>query len=867
MKISNILKSIALGAVVLTSCETYYDDHNFPGYEEGSVIVDKKKIEYTLTDADYATIASNSTNKALAEEKGLSAELAALKTTLTFTDLITAKDFMPAFLKASYPTADDGSVANITYNNAAGFPDDITKVAAAASYTLSSDNYKAAWGSEDDYVDNLTPNTISKLAKNIDTAELNEGQLVVATYNYSEQEPVFSSGGDEPTIEFSSVLGVAPLNEAVSVVGQIVAESAQGPIVADKTGAVLLYKTTGVALGDIVEVEGTISAYNFGFQISGGTVNVVKNDSNVARPAAVTIDGAALDQLLLRDKNEYAKFAKFNGEITVSGNYLNFTVEGATAATGSVYGATDALKTAVGAGYTGEFYGYISSISKSGGVAKFVNVIICQLGNEKPVNGYSSALATAAVGSAIDMTGVVMAVSTQGPILADNSGAVLLYKGSGYAVGDVVNVAGTLSQYNNGYQIDATSATCEILANGAYANYPYPLVLDGAGLDACLEIAAPQAAKYVEVECTISVSGNYYNFSVEGATAATGSFYGITDTFKSSVADGDKVLLRGYWMSVSKSGGVPKFVNIVASEVIPANAPSVKAPMGATVTPKSSKKYAIFSFDGTRLTETDYAVLQPSDYEKMGLNAGYLGKPDAYLLKYMNLNFPYAQKGDSKIVAYLASATQWAAQHYTFDGEAWVKDNGYAPKTDQFRVTDNQWAIDLTLELDYSVMGSAEFKAFLQYCCNWVYDNIDVKEYGATPRDNAGDILSTDAVKVNGASPADAVFVSTYGNNEWYAGTYAYYGEMNWSGPKAAAAWAAAGYTLTEDEIVEKMKQNAAIVFQNVLHYMYPDYGPETFRNVVIKVYDYVSSSVYSYKFAVVGVGEYEYIEDSFVQL
>ena len=67
--------------------------------------------------------------------------------------------------------------------------------------------------------------------------------------------------------KYTKVLGTAVLGDNVEVKGYIAAVSAQGPILNDDGGSILLYKTSGVEVGDEVTVSGTISSYNYGFQI------------------------------------------------------------------------------------------------------------------------------------------------------------------------------------------------------------------------------------------------------------------------------------------------------------------------------------------------------------------------------------------------------------------------------------------------------------------------------------------------------------------------------------------------------------------------------------------------------------------------
>ncbi len=57
----NLLMPVAVSLILLSGCK--YNDDNFEGLDDMTQPTNLMKIEYTLTDADYATISSNSTNK------------------------------------------------------------------------------------------------------------------------------------------------------------------------------------------------------------------------------------------------------------------------------------------------------------------------------------------------------------------------------------------------------------------------------------------------------------------------------------------------------------------------------------------------------------------------------------------------------------------------------------------------------------------------------------------------------------------------------------------------------------------------------------------------------------------------------------
>ena len=692
----NIFSKIALMAGVAlmgVGCQTdYFNETYLPGYENGGAITDAKNFELVLSADDYAAIAKNNANKAIAEEAGEEATeaLAAIGKNKYFANQDEAATYLPAWLSASYPTYDDGSMALITYTMALDVPEDVQLMNAATEYTLTEDDYKAIWGSEEDYATALTPKTVNKLKSVIPVADdARAGEYVVVTYNYSNEEPATEEPEtpdtpDQPEAPaYTSVLGTAVLNDVVEVKGYISAVSSQGPILTDNTGSILLYKYTDLAIGDEVTINGTILAYNCGYQFdySKGGVTVEKTGTTtVTYPAEVLdITGAYADELLTaRVENEYAYYAKMTGSVSINGNYYNFNIPGAETAVGSIYGATDEVKAMVEAG----------------------------------------------------------------------------------------------------------------------------------------------------MECTI----------------------------------------YGYFISISKSSGAPKFINMIVTSVEPAASVSTLA-----LKVKSEKRYAYFKYNGTAYEATDIVAVQPEDYTAMGQNYGNFTNPtqDNYLPQFLSEKYPYAQLDDKLYVGfrcYAGGATSWKVDEYVFNGQ-WTKTIYFADKTDQFRKQDGQWLVDRTLELDFTNTSSADTKAFYQYCVNWVYDFKDVP-LGAPARDNAGEIISTEIVLIDGNKPAGNYWVSNYGNNEFYTGASAYYGNMDWRPSAVKGGFAAAGMgDLTDDEILAKLKENTAEVFAEVLGYVYPELTADDYKKVIIKVYAYGPNKNYSLTFNVVEQGKFEYAADSLVEL
>ena len=300
----NIFKSLlSIAAVALMwGCETgYYNESYLDGYENNTEITDVHTVDLTLDADHYAAIAKNSTNKAIAEEANASAVLSAISKNHYFATADDAATYLPAYLDALYPTFDNGSVAMVTYTTAVDVPAEVVAMNAASEYTLSEDDYKTIWESDTEFVSALTPATANKLKSVLKPAEgMKSGDYMVVTYNYSAQEPTTEEEPEQPEVteKYTSVLGTAVLNDAVTVKGYISAVSSQGPILTDNGGSVLLYKTTGVEIGDEVTVSGTISSYNCGFQIGTAGLTIEKTGTTtVTYPTAVELTGAMMDEL------------------------------------------------------------------------------------------------------------------------------------------------------------------------------------------------------------------------------------------------------------------------------------------------------------------------------------------------------------------------------------------------------------------------------------------------------------------------------------------------------------------------------------------------------------------------------------------
>lgn len=479
----------------------------------------------------------------------------------------------------------------------------------------------------------------------------------------------------------------------------------------------------------------------------------------------------------------------------------------------------------------------------------------------EPEQGYTSVLGSAALDEAVEVKGYVSAVCTQGIVLTDKTGSILVYKASGHAVGDELTVSGTISEYNKGFQIDNGKATIE-KTGATTVSYPAATVLDPAAMTAVIARTQSEYLQYVTVTGKMSVSSDnkYYNILVDGAADSDCSFYGITDEHKSLVADGQAVTVTG-WLS-SISGG--KHINIIATDVRTAAAASLKA----FAAPATEKRYALYRWDGSKFTAAEAAVLQPADYKAMGQDYGNLTTPDAYLPAYLKTTFPYAQADDVKNVVYRLSAdsqTVWAAEQYLFDGAAWVKNANVEVVTEQFVRQSGKWVYNPSVVITLTPGKGQPLSAlYFQAVTDWVLENVD---------------------KPMGAEKGGTYFVTSYGNNEYYTGCSAYqgnvdmrpgsarsqYGGESYQGQElveAGVAFAGDGYTdMNDGAVVELMTKRLQYVMGKVLTQLHADAKPvegiDVTYTINLGVYEgfNLSSCTHQLIYKVVAPAEFEFVE------
>lgn len=161
---------------------------------------------------------------------------------------------------------------------------------------------------------------------------------------------------------------------------------------------------------------------------------------------------------------------------------------------------------------------------------------------------------------------LVVATGTQAYVIADESGAILVYNSNhGRTVGEKINISGQVTVYTSAsgsvYSPQfGTDAVVEVVSTGNEVSHN-PAVVSGAEFDALLNVPV---MKEVEFSATWVVSGSYVNLEVPGATNQGSIKY--VDNSQYSSLSGMPVIVKGYTGGFSKSGST-YYVNVMPYSV------------------------------------------------------------------------------------------------------------------------------------------------------------------------------------------------------------------------------------------------------------------------------------------------------------
>lgn len=179
----NIVMSMAVSSLLLCGCN--YNDRNFDGLDEASQPENIFKLNYTLTEADYAIISDNKTNQKIAKEAGKDKALGYVKTDFYLSGDIPAATYLPAFLAGKYYTADDGSSVKVTYNYKENKSELLSDYSSIKTYTPSNKEYASVYGNTEfaPYLNETTKGKVVDLLSGYKDPK--EGDVVFVDYRLS----------------------------------------------------------------------------------------------------------------------------------------------------------------------------------------------------------------------------------------------------------------------------------------------------------------------------------------------------------------------------------------------------------------------------------------------------------------------------------------------------------------------------------------------------------------------------------------------------------------------------------------------------------------------------------------------------------
>jgi len=341
--------------------------------------------------------------------------------------------------------------------------------------------------------------------------------------------------------------------------GTVVAVAPKGVIIGYGYDYIYVYigSLPDVATNDYIEVTGTTSAY-------GGVIELGSLTSITKLTTKSFTVGTALDLCEGSNVTTYANapssgdYVKLAGTLTVSGDYYNITIDG-TEIIGSLNTVDASLNLASYDGQAILVEGYVMYVS--GTTTKYLNIVVVT------VEDYGFTLLGDVLAGSLETVyttrGTVIAVASKGFILEYNEYHVYVYLGETPSVvpGDYIEITGTLSTYGDDFEIKTVTSLVKISEENFFAGNTIDL---SEGSDVTTYISVHQTGDYVLMQGTLSISGSYYNLTIDGTTVI-GSLNTIDETLNLSSYSGQAICVEGYVMYVS--GSTTKYLNIVVSNV------------------------------------------------------------------------------------------------------------------------------------------------------------------------------------------------------------------------------------------------------------------------------------------------------------
>ena len=211
-----------------------------------------------------------------------------------------------------------------------------------------------------------------------DNAKTQKINTITVTFGDGTAEP--DNGGNEEPEEEMDITTIDNVAEGAEckILGTVVAVNAKSFLVEDETSIILVYMNDvpGVANGDEVTVQGTISTYAGMLQFSEGS-KVVKtgNKNNVTYPEVTVLNADKVDELFA---NPDIQYVEYSGKLSVSGNYYNVAIENTTVIC-SITSPTEEEKKSLTDGSVITVTGYTTGAITSSNGGTYLNTIATEI--------------------------------------------------------------------------------------------------------------------------------------------------------------------------------------------------------------------------------------------------------------------------------------------------------------------------------------------------------------------------------------------------------------------------------------------------------------------------------------------------------
>ena len=670
MKKILLLSTVALAS--LASCSDYEEQFNLP-----SQLTDVKNgTSLVLGGSDYSAIANLSANKELAlsldpEGKTYADALAKLGDQKYFDNMITAEQFLPAYIANKFPQVDMGSRIRVTYNVYCGMSQYLSDFANLKSeYTLTKSDYKSVWG-EVSTAKYLTPATISKMNDVLSAAypKAAAGDMAVVNYAYSEFEP--ATGGAEIPNVYQKVTSF-DAEGGNYVIAALAADGNYYPFGKLDDGKTFGYVTPS--------------------PITVGDNNVIAADEGESQVVAIE-----------KSENGYRLKNKNGQYLYMAGTFDSFNVN-TTAPT-------------EGADWT--------IASNGDGTFTFKNVL-----TEKSIkmNFYQEKYQ---FGSFADSRHTYMNEPMDKESTRFTMQDILLPEGSTYVwKHDATNKYYKASSFVNKVNYASESWLVSDEIDLAKANNPvmsFNAAMNFLGEDKFND----HLVLKVSTDYTDNVTtATWTDLAFDNTGLGTSWTFKLISNIDLSAFKGQKIHIAFQYKGTTTCAPTFEFRNLKIKEAkywdvclfkeTPESEISTAALSRASRAAGDANTTGLYVYDGTAKAWKSYSVednvaevvvLQPEDYAQVG--AEFIAKPVLYLPTILQNKLPFANAGQKAVVIYNKAAETPAAVEYTYSKEGWAASKDYKTLTSVFLLTENGYEAQANTYLNETLLGDeGGFKAF-----------------------------------------------------------------------------------------------------------------------------------------------------------